>query len=485
MKAKFLSLSIGLFCLSISISNAEEVWYDLFDGKTLNGWRANENRDSFSVQDGMIVAVGERSHLFYEGPVNRHDFKNFEFKADIMTFPLANSGIYFHTKYQDSGWPDHGFEAQINNTHLGGGDYRELKKTGSLYSVRNQYKTIVNDNEWFTMHIVVKNNHVQIKVNDALVVDYVEPAEPLKVQGRNIPRLSRGTFALQGHDPLSKVYFKNIQVKPLPDELDMDDEPIPYPIVDKTYMDILSLNAANFPIVDFHVHLKGNLTLEDALAKSHDTGIYYGIAVNCGLGFPITDDAGIDRFLDSMKSRPVFIGMQAEGREWVKMFSKEAINRFDYVFTDAMTFTDHRGKRVRIWIPEEVDIDDPQEFMEMYVDRILSVLNNEPIDIYVNATFLPDVIAGRYDELWTDARMKKVIQAAVDNGIAIEINDRYRIPSAAFIQLAKQMGAKFSFGTNNADEHFGRLEYCIQMMKECGLTANDMFLPKKLDVRLK
>ncbi|TMI85786.1 MAG: DUF1080 domain-containing protein, partial [Bacteroidetes bacterium] len=29
--------------------------------------------------------------------------------------------------------------------------------------------------------------------------------------------LSRGTFALQGHDPNSKVYFKNIMVRPLPD----------------------------------------------------------------------------------------------------------------------------------------------------------------------------------------------------------------------------------------------------------------------------
>jgi len=29
-------------------------------------------------------------------------------------------------------------------------------------------------------------------------------------------RLSSGTFALQGHDPESTVYFRNIRVKPLP-----------------------------------------------------------------------------------------------------------------------------------------------------------------------------------------------------------------------------------------------------------------------------
>jgi histidinol phosphatase-like PHP family hydrolase len=238
------------------------------------------------------------------------------------------------------------------------------------------------------------------------------------------------------------------------------------------------LKAQGFPVVDYHSHLKGGLTLDALLAHAKQTGIAYGVAPNCGKGFPITADEGIREFVKSMRGNGVLLGMQAEGREWVTMFSKEAVAEFDYVFSDAMTFTDHRGKRVRLWIKEEVDVPDKQAFMELLLTKIVGILDNEPIDIYVNPTFLPDVIAKDYDALWTKPRMERVIDAAVRNGVAIEINARYRLPSPAFIKLAKSKGAKFSFGTNNGDRDLGQLEYCLEMIKECGLTAADMFTPK-------
>ena len=130
-----------------------------------------------------------------------------------------------------------------------------------------------------------------------------------------------------------------------------------------------------------------------------------------------------------MKGQPVFVGMQAEGREWVTMFSRETRARFDYVFTDSMTWTNPAGKRMRLWIPEEVEIGpDQQAFMDLLVSKTVGILEKEPIDIYVNPTFLPAVIAPRYDALWTEARMTRVIDAAVKNGVAIEINARYKLP---------------------------------------------------------
>ena len=232
------------------------------------------------------------------------------------------------------------------------------------------------------------------------------------------------------------------------------------------------------PWIDFHTHLKGGLTIDEVLAHTKSTGIVHGVAPNCGPGFPVTNDEGIDRFLKEMEGKPVFLGMQAEGREWVKMFSPEAVARFDYVFSDAMTYTDERGKRIRLWIGKEVQISDPEAFMEMYVEKIVGVITNEPIDIYVNPTFLPAVIAKDYDRLWTKARMDRVIDAAAANGVAIEINTTYRLPSAAFIQAAKAKGVKFSFGTNNGGNKLSELEYCHEMVKQCGLTAADLFVPK-------
>jgi histidinol phosphatase-like PHP family hydrolase len=170
--------------------------------------------------------------------------------------------------------------------------------------------------------------------------------------------------------------------------------------------------------------------------------------------------------------------MQAEGREWPTLFSKEAVARFDYVFSDAMTIVDHRGKRARLWMPDEVDIPDKQAFMERLVRTIEGILDNEPIDIYANPTYLPDVIVGEYDALWTAERVKRVIDAAARNGVAIEISNRLQLPKADFIRQAKKAGCKFSVGTNNVDSKLGRGEYALRMIRECGLTAGDMFLPK-------
>ncbi|MCU0458926.1 MAG: hypothetical protein MUE37_07525 [Bacteroidales bacterium] len=242
--------------------------------------------------------------------------------------------------------------------------------------------------------------------------------------------------------------------------------------------------TSEFAITDLHVHLKGNFTIEDAIRKSEAENIQYGIAVNCGLGFPVHNDSQIDSFLVIMNDYPQFyVGMQAEGREWVDLFSKESIEKFDYVFTDAMTFTDEKGRRNRIWLPEETFIDNEEEFMDYLVKSLITILNTEPVDIYVNATFLPEQMADRYDHFWTEKRMNEVINALRSNNIALEINNRYEIPSADFIKRAKKAGVRFTVGTNNADENFSGAKYALYMIKECNLTEGDFWLPVKKERR--
>jgi len=473
MKRKVV-LAILVACPLLAQPQAEGEWISLFNGKNLDGWKASENPKSFHVKDGMIVCDGPRSHLFYTGYPENADFKNFEFKAEVMTRPGANSGIYFHTRFQENGWPEKGFEVQVNNTHRGEGNYRERKKTASLYAIRNVYKQLVPDDQWFTLRFRIEDRRVRVWLDEILVVDTVEPQAPFRAPDLAGRLLSSGTFALQCHDPKSTVCFRGLFVKPLPDSLRSDPCLVPAS-EDST---LARLAAENFPLVDAHVHLKGGLTLEKALEKSRSSGMFYGIAPNCGVGFPIRNDAGIDSFLATMKGVPAFFGMQAEGREWVRMFSREAIRRFDYVFTDAMTFTDHRGRRVRLWIPGEYEVGEKQAFMDMLTDRIVGILENEPIDVYVNPTFLPSEIADGYDALWTEARMQRIVRAAAKSGIAVEINERFRIPSAAFIRMAKKAGVKFTFGSNNSDGNFGSYGYCLAMVRECGITGEDMFVPK-------
>jgi hypothetical protein len=205
---------------TLTASEKTAGWKLLFDGKSLNGWKASEDAAAFSVVDGCIVTFADpakataeklkRSHLFYTGPVAQANFKNFELQCDIQTAPKANSGVYIHTEYQQVGFPNKGYEIQVNNTH------KDPKKGAGLYNVQDNAVAPAKDGEWYTMLIKVEGKHIQTFVNGKQIVDYTEPTPatpPPKMPGR---MLSRGTFALQGHDPESKVMYRNIKVRVLP-----------------------------------------------------------------------------------------------------------------------------------------------------------------------------------------------------------------------------------------------------------------------------
>lgn len=209
MKHKLTSLFIVLlFAFQLS-SAVEKGFTSIWDGKTFDGWKiSTENPDSWNIEDGAIVTRGPRAHLFYDGELGT-SFKNFELKVDVMVENRANGGIYFHTKYQESGWPTAGFETQVNVSH------KDWKKTGSVYGVASIGITPAQDKVWWTQHIIVDGKKVVVKINDITVVEYVE-AEGA-VAGEKFDRiLGEGTFALQCHDPDSIVRYKNIRVKKLP-----------------------------------------------------------------------------------------------------------------------------------------------------------------------------------------------------------------------------------------------------------------------------
>ncbi|MGN6604241.1 MAG: 3-keto-disaccharide hydrolase [Ginsengibacter sp.] len=197
-------------CSSTTRTHGKKGWISLFDGKSLNGWKASEKPGTFSVEDGAIKVAGPRSHLFYEGPVMNHDFKNFEFKALVMTRPGSNSGVYFHTAYQEKGFPDKGFEVQVNNSHT------DWKRTAGLYDIKDTRKVYVKDNVWFTLYIKVEGKHVITKINNTLVTDWTQPDGFVPPKGHPGRIIDHGTFALQGHNPESVIFFKDIMVKPLP-----------------------------------------------------------------------------------------------------------------------------------------------------------------------------------------------------------------------------------------------------------------------------
>ena len=190
------------------IGHVDSEGFTLISDGSWTGWKVNENQASWSLADGGFKAQGERSHNFYTGPLA--PFKDFELKVDVKTAPNSNGGIYIHTKYQDSGWPWGGYETQVNQTQ---GDWR---KSGSIYSVQDvkadKLEGVVRDNEWYTHHVIVKGNRVQIFLNGKLVNDFTEEAG--RKAGKDFERkLSEGTIAFQAHDPKSVVMYRNVRVK--------------------------------------------------------------------------------------------------------------------------------------------------------------------------------------------------------------------------------------------------------------------------------
>ena len=202
---KLLSLVVALSLLSFISPKPKDDWIPLFNGKNFDGWKINEHPETFTIENGAIVVHGERAHMFYDGPVHNHDFRNFEYKATLMTTPGSNSGMYILTEYQADGWPSKGFEIQVNNSHT------DWRRTGSVYALKDVKVPPAKDNEWFTQSIKVVGKTITVKVNDKVINEYTE-SDTVKVS-----RFRRGTFALQGHDPKSKVYYKEVMVKPLPD----------------------------------------------------------------------------------------------------------------------------------------------------------------------------------------------------------------------------------------------------------------------------
>jgi hypothetical protein len=206
----FSAILLMVACSGTQKTAKEKGWVSLFDGKSLNGWKASERQDVFTVEGGSIKVAGPRAHLYYDGDVMQHNFKNFELKAKVMTMPGANSGFYFHTVYQDKGFPDKGFEVQVNNSH------RDWKRTAGLYDIQDTRDVHVKDSTWFDLYIKVDGKNVTTKINDQTVIEWTEPENAEPPKGHPERLIDKGTFAIQAHDPKSVVFFKDIAVRPLP-----------------------------------------------------------------------------------------------------------------------------------------------------------------------------------------------------------------------------------------------------------------------------
>ncbi|MBX7256715.1 MAG: hypothetical protein K1Y02_10165 [Candidatus Hydrogenedentes bacterium] len=239
---------------------------------------------------------------------------------------------------------------------------------------------------------------------------------------------------------------------------------------------------ASIPHVDLHVHLD-NSTIDAVAALAKERGVKFGIVDHAGTKenkYPtlLSNDAELEAYADMLEGKGVWKGVQAEYTDWPKCFSKTAYKRLDYVLGDGMTMPGPDGQRMKLW-EAGAALGDAESFMDRYVEWHERRMTEDPIDIFANTTWMPDAFMPQYDALWTEARMKRVIDAAVKNDVALEICGGLRLPKMPFLTMAKAAGVKFSFGSNGRYPKMGQIEYCLEAAKTLNLTPKDIFVPGK------
>lgn len=421
-------LGFGLFILSILISckkDKEPEWIELFNGKDLHGWKASEHDSSWSVVDGVLQGVGERSHLFYQGEYLRDTFKNFELIAEIKTHKLANSGIYFHTTYVQEGWPDQGMEVQVNNTHVGLGEGIELKKSGSLYGVRNIYQTFTPDSVWYTTRVLVHGKNVKIWVDSMLVVNYTEPANP---ETYGIPRsrqINKGTFALQCHDPLSKVHYRSIRFRRLPDDQAAPSASIQF----GPWFDSMSvLQRRQFAFIDLNPG--PGISMDSMLSCYYHSGINVARVI----GLEDTLNNVLQYKLLEVSNMPVFKGVRVDVSNYNQL-KPEWAKLFDYVIGDCSDIL-----------------------------QVKKMLSSGKINVWAH-----------HCEIENDYPYIKI---ARQHGVAIEINNESRTPSLDFIKMAKAEGCKFTMSNLVPASRMEASSYIFDAIRQAGLGYKDFYIPK-------
>ncbi len=422
--------------------------------------------DGYFAKNGQM---DEREIALTEGTTlaTAAEYENFILKGQALTAENGEAALLFHSDGEQ------GYEITIRNGAQDGSI-----KTGSLRSVRNLYRSLAQDGEWFDFELAVRGKNIAVKVNGVDVVCYTEPAKPYREAAHAAKLIGKGKVALKGVK--GDVKFRNLDMQTL--AADARNEADVMPPIDEQSDHIIRYQQKDFPVIDWHVHLKGGLTKEMAHAMSMNYGINYGVAPNAGeggVGRMLADDAEVRSYYEEVKNHPFLFGVQGEGRKWTQTFSQEALGIFDYLFTDAMTIIDHNKRNARIYRAEEVIRDGVtmDQYMEQIVDQTVKILTNEPADIFANATYIPDDMNPDYAKYWTAERVDRVLDVMEQHNIALEISARYKIPSFEVIKEAKKRGLKFTFGTNNVDADFGRLEYCFEAVEECGLTVEDMWFP--------
>lgn len=425
-------------------------WRPLFDG-TLTGWTTLGDTNAAPSNDEGRAALrltGGSGAL-----ESAEEFDDFYFSLDYKEIASPNnSGFFFrtipHSKMD-------GYEAQLNNAPTEADRMKFLgNDTGSIFRRAAARRLVSDAGGWNRLTVMAEADLFRTWVNGVPALVWVDTREANE-NPRKGRRFKRGTIQLQGHDQTTDILFRDLCVA---DGLGSFAPPEPTISEDNAAFEVFRPFYKKFRIdgkslTDWHIHLRGGMTPEKALEREHQTGMKSAVLENAGRDWPLSDDEKIMAFVDSVRavSTDMPVGLQVNDRDWATVISPEVLKRLDFILADTMIMgVGDDGKPQKLWLLPKDYAADPIEWFDRYRAHCQQILN-EPISILANPTYLPEFLADRYDELWTDDRMAEIIDKAVERGIALEIQAGSRFPSDRFVKMAIDKGATLSFGTNNFD----------------------------------
>ena len=210
-------------------------------------------------------------------------------------------------------------------------------------------------------------------------------------------------------------------------------------------------------LCDFHIHLRGGMTVEKALARERTSGIASAIIANHGCGWEIDTNEKLNAFIDAARTtglsegRLIRIGAQVNDRDWYRQIDAATRSRLDFILADALIMDGQK-----LW--EDFQIPDPEAWMERYFAHNMKILD-EPITILANPTYLPKALESQWDKLWTDARLKVLFAKAEKMGIAMEVQAESPFQQhPRYLKFARESGCLISLGTNNFNDKALRLD---------------------------
>jgi len=240
-------------------------------------------------------------------------------------------------------------------------------------------------------------------------------------------------------------------------------------------------SGPDFPVVDLHAHPGEGVSIDEMIKAAAGHGAKIGMVEHIGLEkytYPemIFNDELLNAWIARLEPYGIYKGAQAEGQEWPDCFSKEALAKLDYVLTDALTMPEGEKGWTKIWEPG-LELGDKQQWMDRYTDFHVAKIALEPIDIMANVMFLPRELKDEFDAMWTERRVRTVVDALAKHDVALEINANAKLPTENMLRMAQDAGVKFTLGTNGRGLRAGAVEWGVEMALKLGLTAGDFFLP--------